>query len=85
MAQPPANKLAMGGIGYAMIEGKQGLVTCGASGTIKLCRDLKTDIRTVDANCPLECLAVSPLSDVVVVGDKQYVKVCNSFFCPYDY
>ncbi|KAK9832382.1 hypothetical protein WJX74_008412 [Apatococcus lobatus] len=64
----------MGGIGYAVIDGKQSLVTCGASGTIRISKDVKTDIKSIDTNCPLECLAVSPLSDVVVVGDKQYVK-----------
>lgn len=75
MAQPAASQAAMGGIGYATFDGKQGLITCGASGTIRISRDLKTEIKVIDAKCPLECLAVSPLSDVVVVGDKQYVKV----------
>ncbi len=70
----------MGGVGYAQLEGHWALLTA-YSGVIQLCQQ-GIDKKVVEVAVFTSCLAVSPLSDVMVVGESNFVKVSQSL-CRY--
>ena len=77
MAATDKTKPQMGGIGYAQAEGKQALVTATSS-LIQLCTDSLTGFKNIEVSAPITCLAVGPLSDVLVVGENNFVKVSGT-------
>ena len=74
MAGSESLQAHMCGCGYANLEGRWITLHC-TSNSIQLLKDDRTELKSITTSEPLTCLAVNPLSDVVVVGEGNFVKV----------